>query len=61
MQHGTLNFLAYDRNLKRVLWIEYLEAQARAARANRFKASIVANPYDTAYDCAPLYRLPTLG
>jgi hypothetical protein len=61
MQYGTLNFIAYDRNLKRVLWIEFLEAQARAARASRFKASIVANPYDEACDAAPLYRLPMLG
>jgi hypothetical protein len=61
MHYGTLNFIAYDRNLKRVLWIEFLEAQARAARANRFRASIVANPYDGAVETAPLYRLPTLG
>jgi hypothetical protein len=61
MQYGTLNFIAYDRNLKRVLWIEFLEAQARATRANRFRASIVSNPYDNVRDAAPLYRLPTLG
>jgi hypothetical protein len=58
VRHGTVNFEAYDRNLRRVLWIEFLEAQERARRMARFKASIVSNPYDTAYDLPPLMRSP---
>lgn len=41
---GTPNFNSYDRNLRRVLWAEFLEGQLRAARANQFRANIVENP-----------------
>lgn len=45
MQLGSLNFESYNRNLRRVMWAEFLEEQLRQARLNQFRASIVANPY----------------
>ncbi len=42
--HGTPSFEAYARNLRRLLWADFIEAQMAATRPAQFRASIVENP-----------------
>lgn len=55
MQLGTRNFSAYNRNLRRIMWAEFLDAQLRLARAHQFRATIVANPLDDKASLTALY------
>jgi len=55
MQLGTRNFSAYNRNLRRVMWAEFLDAQLRIARAHQFRALIVANPLDDTASLTAVY------
>lgn len=45
MQLGSVNFETYNRNLRRIMWAEFLEEQLRVARVNQFRASLVETPY----------------
>jgi hypothetical protein len=45
MQLGSADFDSYARNLKRILWAEFIDEQMRATRAQQFRASIVSDPY----------------
>lgn len=45
MTLGSFNFCNYERNLRRVMWAEFLDEQLRIARVNQFRATIVQNPY----------------
>ncbi len=40
--HGSQSFEAYAKNLRRIYWAEFIDAQLRATRPERFRASIVA-------------------
>jgi len=42
--HGSPTFEAYSRNLRRIFWSEFVDAQLCAARPANFQASLVANP-----------------
>ena len=54
--HGSPLFEAYTRNLRRVLWAEFVDAQNQAARPLNFRASLVepvlpeTDSLATAYD-----------
>ena len=39
--HGSPLFEAYTRNLRRVFWAEFVDAQNQAARPLNFRASLV--------------------
>lgn len=45
MQLGSHNFDAYARNLRRIMWAEFIDVQIRARRDRHFRASLVDNPY----------------
>lgn len=45
MQIGSLNFECYNKNLRRIMWAEFLDEQLRVARVNQFRASIVQPPF----------------
>lgn len=45
MTLGSLNFSNYEKNLRRVMWAEFLDEQLRVARMNQFRATIVENPF----------------
>jgi hypothetical protein len=42
--HGSPGFEAYTRNLRRLLWADFIEAQMSATRPAQFRASLVDNP-----------------
>lgn len=42
--HGSPTFEAYTRNLRRIYWAEFVDAQIAAARPLSFRASLVADP-----------------
>lgn len=45
MQLGSFNFENYNKNLRRIMWAEFLDEQLRVARMNQFRASIVEHPF----------------
>lgn len=50
---GSHNFDAYARNLRRIMWAEFVDEQIRATRSRVFRASIVDSPFhDAAVDLA---------
>lgn len=42
--HGSRGFEAYVRNLRRLMWADFIEAQRAATRPAQFRASIVDDP-----------------
>ena len=51
---GSHHFDAYARNLRRIMWAEFVDEQMRATRNRVFRASLVENPFtDAAVDLAP--------
>ena len=42
--HGSPGFEAYTRNLRRLMWADFIEAQMAATRPAQFRASLVENP-----------------
>ena len=46
MAMGSRDFDSYARNLRRLMWAEFIDQQVRQTRANQFRASIVADPFD---------------
>lgn len=42
--HGSPTFETYTRNLKRIYWSEFVDAQLAAARPMNFRASLVDDP-----------------
>ena len=40
--HGSQTFEAYAKNLRRIYWAEFIDAQLRATRPEGFRASLVA-------------------
>ena len=42
--HGSPGFESYARNLRRLFWADFIDAQTQAARPSQFKASIVEPP-----------------
>lgn len=54
MQLGSPNFDAYARNLRRIMWAEFIDERMRTTRARQFRASLVESPYAAAaLDIAP--------
>ena len=45
---GSHNFDAYARNLRRILWAEFVDEQMRSTRAQQFRASLVESPFAAA-------------
>ena len=45
MQLGSADFDTYARNLKRIMWAEFIDEQMRATRTHHFRASLVDDPY----------------
>ena len=45
MQLGSADFDTYARNLRRIMWAEFIDEQMRATRNQAFRASLVNNPY----------------
>lgn len=45
LQLGSFNFETYNKNLRRIMWAEFLDEQLRVARMNQFRASIVERPF----------------
>lgn len=45
MQLGSHNFDTYARNLRRIMWAEFVDEQMRATRAHQFRASLVESPF----------------
>ena len=43
-RHGSATFEAYTRNLRRLYWAEFVDAQLSAERNAHFRASLVSNP-----------------
>lgn len=43
-RHGSPGFEAYTRNLRRLMWADFIEAQMAATRPTQFRASIVDDP-----------------
>ncbi len=41
---GSPMFASYTRNLRRIYWVEFIDAQTEAARPSRFRASLVNAP-----------------
>ncbi len=51
---GSLHFDAYARNLRRIMWAEFVDEQMRTSRNRFFRASLVDSPFiDAAVDIAP--------
>ena len=51
---GSHNFDAYARNLRRIMWAEFVDEQMRSTRAQHFRASLVESPYTVSpVDIAP--------
>lgn len=57
MSIGTQNFEIYARNIKRIYWAEFIDLQLRTARANQFRASLVAEPYENQVFLAANYEM----
>jgi hypothetical protein len=54
VQLGSLNFDAYARNLRRIMWAEFVDEQMRTTRAQYFRASLVESPFNVSpVDIAP--------
>ncbi len=45
MQLGSADFDTYARNLRRIMWAEFIDEQMRATRHHQFRASLVEDPY----------------
>jgi len=45
MQLGSTDFDTYARNLRRLMWAEFIDEQMRISRANQFRASLVEDPF----------------
>ena len=51
---GSHNFDAYARNLRRIMWAEFVDEQMRSTRNQQFRASLVESPFASApVDLAP--------
>ena len=53
--HGSPLFEAYTRNLRRLYWAEFVDAQNQAARPAQFKASLVEPPLQESDNLATAY------
>jgi len=42
---GSADFDTYARNLRRIMWAEFIDEQIRVTRSQHFRASIVSDPY----------------
>ena len=42
--HGSPGFEAYARNLRRLMWADFIEGQMTATRPAQFRASLVESP-----------------
>lgn len=46
MRLGSADFDIYARNLRRIMWAEFIDEQMRATRSQHFRASLVTDPYE---------------
>jgi hypothetical protein len=53
--HGSPLFEAYTRNLRRLYWAEFVDAQNQAARPVNFRASLVEAPLQETENLATAY------
>ena len=47
MAMGSQDFDSYARNLRRLMWAEFIDAQMQMTRAHQFRASLVDDPFVT--------------
>lgn len=45
MMLGSADFETYARNLRRLMWAEFIDEQIKSTREHQFRASIVGDPY----------------
>lgn len=54
---GSADFETYSRNLRRLMWAEFIDQQIKSTRLHQFRASIVGDPYVTnTPDLAPHFE-----
>ena len=53
--HGSPGFEAYARNLRRLMWADFVETHMQAARPAQFKASLVDAPLKDTDNLAVAY------
>lgn len=44
MDLGSPTFEQMSRNLRRIMWAEFIDEQIRTLRSNQFRASLVVDP-----------------
>lgn len=47
MRLGSANFDSYARNLRRLHWMEFLDAQIRLKQRHAFRASLITPPCES--------------
>jgi len=62
MRLGSKGFDEYDRNLRRIMWAEFIDQTLHSRRAQRFRASLVDSPFEDATPAVrPEVSRPTRG